>query len=129
MFEESALLIEQRLSAGWITTPIDFDNVPYTPVIGTAFVRLQIEWIDGVQTSIGGRVQGSGYVDISIFTPAGTGSRTAAQMADSLAVIFNRYQTGGLRFKIGHTERVGQQEEWFQLKLIIPFTYDFCITT
>lgn len=128
MFEQAAKLIEERLAANWNTTPIDYDNVAYTPTPGVTFIRAQIEWFAAEQTSIGGRVKGSGYLDLSIFTPTGKGARTPAQMADSLAAIFNRYFTDTLRFGVGHTERVGQVEEWFQLKLIIPFTYDFCLS-
>jgi len=127
MFEQAAKLIEERLASNWSTTPIDYDNVAYAPIRGTSFVSLHIEWFAADQPSIGGRVKGQGYVELSIYTPAGQGSRKAAVIADSLAAIFNRYYTDTLKFKVGVMEGGTQQEEWYQLKLIIPFTYDFCI--
>jgi len=126
MFKEAIDLIEARLFDNWVTTPIDWDNVEYTPIIGTSFIRLQVEWTDSNAVSIGGRARGDGYIDISIFVPANTGSSQIADLADSLSTLYNRWDTGQLRFKIARTIRVGMQHNWYQLKVIIPFTYEEC---
>lgn len=128
MFKEANDAIEAHLSNNWGDTPIDFDNVNYRPVRGTAFVRLQIEWANSVAISIGGLSRGSGYIDLSIFVPVNTGVAIVNGLADDLAALYNKWQTGGLRFLVGRTQRVGQQEEWYQLKVLVPFTYDECIT-
>lgn len=126
MFENANLKIEQMLQAGWTTTPIDFDNVTYSPKRGVPWVRLQVEWTSTNSVSIGGLDRGEGYVDLSIFVPTNTGTITANRMADSIAEIYEKVQDGGLKFKVGRTQRIGQQEEWYQLKVLIPFTYDEC---
>jgi hypothetical protein len=127
MFEDPIAIIEQRLASSWSTTVVDYDNTSFKPVLGTPFVRLQVEWVSTNQVSIGGRVRGEGYIDLSIFVPANTGTRVANGMADDLAAVFNRYASGGLQCKVARTVRVGQQEEWYHLKVLTPFIFDQCL--
>lgn len=126
MFKEANDLIEARLFDNWVTTPIDYDNVEYNPVRGTAFVRLQIEWTSTDVISIGGLARGVGYIDLSIFVPNNTGTSMVNGLADNLASLFNKWKSGGLKCLAARTLRVGKQEEWYQLKVTIPFTYDEC---
>jgi len=126
MFEQANLIIEQRLADTWAATPIDYDNVEFNPVVGQAFVRLQVEWVESAITSIGGRVKGEGYIDLSIFVPSNTGTQLVSSYADILAGIFNKYREGALECRAARTQRVGKQEEWYQMKVIIPFKYDQC---
>ncbi len=126
MFKEATDLIEDRLTTLWSTTPIDGDNVEYNPIRGTAFVRLQIEWTDTTNVSVGGRVVGEGYVDLSLFIPTNTGTSTLNGLADDLAAIYNKWDTGALRFLSATTQRIGEQDQWYQLKVIIPFSYQEC---
>ncbi len=127
MFNEADVLIEERLRAQWLQTLIDWDNVEFTPVRGTPFVRLQIEWNTSDVVAVGGvRVRGEGYINLSAFVPSGTGTQDVSKMADDLAGIFDKWDTGKLKFKVAFTQRVGQQEQWFQVDVITPFTYDTC---
>jgi len=126
MFEEANLIIESRLADNWVRTLIDFDNVEFNPARGTPYIRLQIEWVGSSVTSLGGRTKGEGYIDLSIFVPSNSSITDVSQMADELAVLFNRYQEGALRFNVARTVRVGNQEQWYQLKVLVPFTYDQC---
>lgn len=127
MFEAANTLIEDRLRALWSTTLIDWDNVEFAPIRGTSFIRLQIEWIDANVVSVGGRNRGEGYINLSVFTPSNTGTEIISTMCDDLATIFNKYDTGNLRFKIARTIRVGEQEQWYRRDVIVPFTYDECL--
>lgn len=126
MFEAANTLIEDRLRALWTDTLIDWDNVEFKPVRGTAFVRLQIEWVDANVVSVSGRDRGEGYINLSVFIPSNTGTEAISTICDDLATIFNKYDTGNLRFKIARTIRVGEQEQWYRRDVIIPFTYDEC---
>lgn len=126
MFSEVNSLIENRLFYNWVTTPIDYDNVEYKPVRGNSFVRLAIEWVDSQAVSIGGLSRGAGYVDVSIFAPSNTGVQLINALADEIASLYNKWAYEGLRFRVARTVRVGQQEEWYQLKVLIPFTFDEC---
>ena len=126
MFESAAILINDRLVSNWTETPIDFDNVDYNPSSGVPFVRLQIEWTSNDVISIGGRERGEGYIDLSLFIPANTGTQHVAGMADRLKLIFDKWDTGALKFKVGRKIRVGQKEEWYQEKVLVPFTFDEC---
>lgn len=126
MFEEATTLIEDQLKNNWSETLIDYDNVDFDPVIGTPFVRLQIEWTNTDVAGIGGRNRGEGYINVSIFYPANKGTIVVNEMADSLSAIFNKWDTGKLKFKVARTRRVGKQESWYRLDVIVPFTYDEC---
>jgi len=127
MFEAANILIEDRLRTKWLDTLIDWDNVEFNPVRGTSFVRLQIEWVDANAVSVGGRNRGDGYINLSVFVPSNTGTQTATKMADDLAAIFDKWDTGNLRFKIARITRVGEQEQWYRLDVLVPFTYDECL--
>jgi len=126
MFNEPTELIEARLKANWTDTLIDWDNVEFNPVTGTAFIRLQIEWTDTNTKSIGGRNVGEGYTNISIFYPYNKGIAKISKMADDIAAIFDKWDIGPLKFKVSRTVRIGQQEEWYRLDVITPFTYEEC---
>jgi len=126
MFEAANTLIEDRLRANWVATPIDWDNVEFNPVRGASFVRLQTEWTDTNSVSVSGRDRGEGYITLSVFVPANTGTEAVSKMADDLAAIYNKWTTGALKFLVGRTVRIGQQEQWYRLDVIVPFTYDEC---
>ena len=126
MFEQANFIIENHLADNWSATLIDYDNIEFNPIRGTSFIRLQVEWVDANVTSIGGRTKGEGYIDLSIFVPSNSGTEAAFLMADELAVLFNRFQSGALRFNVARTVRVGKQEQWYHIKVLVPFTYDQC---
>jgi len=126
MFEAATSSIEDRLRANWTDTLIDWDNVEFTPVRGVSFVRLQIEWTSTDTVSVGGRDRGEGYINLSVFVPANTGTEVVTKMADDLSVIFNKWDDGSIRFKVARTIRIGQQEQWYRLDVLVPFTYDEC---
>lgn len=126
MFEVANTLIEDRLRDSWSDTDIDWDNVEFTPVRGTAFVRLQTEWVDANVISIGGRNRGTGYINLSVFVPSNTGTVTVSNMADSLSAIFNKWESGNLKFLVARTVRIGEQNQWYRLDVLVPFLYDEC---
>jgi len=126
MFEAAIILIENRLRDNWTDTLIDWDNVEFTPVRGVSFVRLQTEWTDTNSVSVGGRDRGEGYVNLSIFVPANTGTEVVSKMADDISIIYNKWSTGDLKFHVARTVRIGQQEQWYRLDVLVPFTYDEC---
>ncbi len=126
MFEEATTLIEDKFRAEWTDTLIDWENVEFNPVRGQPFVRLIIEWTDNNTISVGGLDRGEGYTNISVFIPGNDGTENLSKMCDDLAVIFNKWDTGGLKFKVARKIRVGGYDEWYQVNLITPFTYDEC---
>jgi hypothetical protein len=125
IYEDAERIIELTLQTHWTKTPIDFDNVPYDSRHGQAFVRLQIEWYDG--ESIGPmRHRYGGYIMLSVFVPGKIGSRLSAQYIDQLQAIFYGLKHEHLQILPGRVQRVGDNREWYQRNLLIPFTYDYC---
>lgn len=126
MFKQADTIITERLQSNWVATPIDFDNVRYVPTKGTPFVRLQTMWAETSLVSVTGRARGIGYIDIDIFVPYNTGTSIISEMADNIAALYNRYREDGLECEVATTQRIGEREEWYQLKVTVPFKYDEC---
>ncbi len=126
MFETTYTAIETRLQSNWADTPIDFDNTPYTPVRGTPFIRLQVEWATTSNISIGGLQRGEGLVYISVFVPTDGGSRQASVLADKLFTIFSNQQDGNVKYYAPYLQRVGQVQEFYQINVLVPFASDEC---
>ena len=129
MYTEITSLIEDQLRDNWTDTLVDWDNVEFKPERGTAFIRLQTEITNANPISIGRRDRAAGYINVSIFVPANTGSVQVNILADKIGVIFNRWITTAIKFGIARTQRIGQQESWYRIDVIVPFTYDYCIVT
>ncbi len=126
MFEEPTALIEKRLADNWVTTKIASDGMEFNPVRGVSYVRLQTEWADTNQISIGGMERGIGYIMVSVFTPHGKGSRPALVLADELRLLYNKWISGKLSFGVARIIRVGEKDEWYQVNVLVPFKYDEC---
>ncbi len=126
MFNAANILIEARLRNNWTETLIDWDNVEFNPVRGTPFVRLQTEWVDTVVKGVNGRSRGEGYINLSVFVQLGTGTNRITEMASDLSDIFNRWDNGSLKFGVARIMRIGEQEQWYRLDVIVPFIYDEC---
>jgi len=126
MYKAATQLIEDRLRDSWSMTDIDWDNVEYTPSRGMPFIRLQIEWVDTNQISMGGLNRGEGYTNISIYVPFNTGLIQCMDIADNLSEVYDKWSTKELKFKVARIVRVGQQEQWYRVDVITPFSYDEC---
>lgn len=123
--------IEKRLSANWATTPIAFDNAPYTPRDGQAWIRCQIFEEDTRRLNIGGpghhRVVG--LIILSIFVPVNTGTQTSRTYADSLAEIFRDQQFNGILCReavpavIGEVNLKGSETGWYQYDINVRFQW------
>ena len=124
MFKTVTKTIEDMLKAGWTATKIDFDNVEFKPKAGDPFVRLQIEWVESVSNVT--RSRGMGYLNLSIFYPCNKGTEIVNDYADQLSALYSRISVGQLKFGEGKTQRIGQQETWYRLDVIVPFIYDKC---
>lgn len=127
MFEEVTNLIEGRFLSEWDGDNVQYDNVQYRPVVGQPFVRLNIQWVDTNIVSIGGRIKAEGYVQVGVFIPSNTSTVSALKMADQVGNIFNKWQSGNLIFTVARIIRVGNFKEWYQVNVLIPFTYAKCI--
>jgi len=126
-FQDIEQAIAVRLATNWTTTPITYENVPYTPTPRTAFVRLLVNEVFSKQIAMSGssschRI--SGLINIMIFAPIGTGVRVARGYADSIAAIFRNAQFSSILCRSPRLVRVGDIGEWYQYSVLVDFQYD-----
>jgi len=116
--------IEGRLATGWTTTPIDWDNVPYVPTPGTAWIRCTIlpGDVNALEFGRDTTKEFSGIIDIGIFVPRETGSATARGYADTLSALFDMVAFGTIDCDEASVQNLGVEEDWYHLSVTIPFT-------
>lgn len=96
-FEDERRAIEQRFETNFVAAAIKYENVPFDQPEATSWVALTILSGAGNAASIG-TGSGSrlnrfaGIVQIDIFTVEETGTKTARQLADTIAAIFDNVQ-------------------------------------
>lgn len=134
-----SVAVENLFSTNWgTTTPIRYDNVPFTPP-QTAWVSIETWPGNSSKASLGNSLQlrrSLGTVFISVYTPIGDGSKPARDLADQVAAIFRDKQVSGITFQEPDMGRVGEiyyaatgsgvvgTTQWYQAKVAVPFFYD-----
>ena len=116
--------IEARLNTNWSTTPIAWDNVPYVPTPGAVWIRCTIlpGSAEGLAFGKDTDIEYLVIIDIGIFVPKNTGSNTARQYADTLAVIFNLENFGTVDCDEAYAQNLGAEEDWYHWNVTIPFS-------
>lgn len=129
-FEDTRKAIESRLASNWTTTPIRFENVPFTET-AVPYVALFILDGEGKQISLGtpSLQRWAGLIVVQIFVPQDTGTKTARTYADAIGAIFDRQQfasgnSGTIRSRIPSIRRIGITHGWDQTNVTIPFIRD-----
>ena len=126
-FEGECALLEARFGSSWATaTPIDWDNVPYKPVAGTAFVSVKVVNGFAAQAAFGSSslYRSDGVFSISIFTPLDNGRKNADLYADKACAIFRGWSSSGLTCRAPYVTRVGEFNGWYQLTIAVPYFRD-----
>lgn len=126
MFDKVYQVTEDRMTANWVASDLVKDNVEYTPTPGTDFVRIQVEWSGSNNISVGYRTRGVGLVYFHVCTTLGKGTKPATLLADAIKTLFGNQQVDGVEYLAPYIQRVGEQEEWYQINVLIPFKYDEC---
>ena len=132
-------------NTGWVTipaegeeaepiSPVQYENLPYTPVTGTKWVRFTVINGEARQSSIGAPggnyYRYAGTVQIQCFAPLNMGVAEAKEMADKAISIFMFKQQSGYHFRAGYAVTVQNSiaEGWYQVNAVIPFWRDACPT-
>jgi len=124
-YKQERIDIESRLATGWSTTDIAWDNGPYVPTPGTAWIRCAILQGD-VNALEFGRADAvkefDGIIDIGIFTPRGTGTVTALGYVDTLTTLFSMVAFGSIDCDEASVQNLGEEEDWHHIAITIPFS-------
>ena len=121
--------VQQRMSANWTATKIEWQNTEFEPELGTSFISVTIlpgnDEIAGIAgTDSGNMYRKVGVVFFSIFVPVNTGTRQAYTYADTLTALFRGQEINGIRFRQIEVNEVGEANGWFQVNLSIAFEAD-----
>ena len=125
-------------NTGWVTvpaegeeaepfSPVQYENIPYTPVTGTKWARFTVISGEANQASIG--APGSNYyrytgtIQVQCFAPLGLGAAGAKDLADAAIGIFHNKAQSGYIFRAGYAVTVPNSatDGWYQVNAIIPY--------
>lgn len=116
---DDAQTIRSRFDTLWPAqfspaVPHTFSDVEYTPVEGTAWVRLTVISGEQRQVSMGKlrRFRRTGVVGVNIYVPVGSGDGRAQELADAVADIFMGRTVNGVIFRGTGLTRVGREGAW-----------------
>lgn len=82
--------LEAALAAMTPALATSWENVPYTPVVGTAYQRVHILFAEPQNPEIGRFTQERGFLQVQLAYPLGTGPAAAAARAELIRTAFYR---------------------------------------
>jgi hypothetical protein len=83
--------LETKLNALTPTLATAWENVPFTPVVGTAFQQVNLMIADTLNPTLGGNhYRIKGFMQVLLCYPPNAGAKTAATRADLLVNHFKR---------------------------------------
>ena len=125
---EARAEIETGSAAVWTATPVAFENVAFEPPAdGSAWVRLTVVNGGSQLASIGGpprRFRSWGRVVLDITSAAGTGSRSAVELADQAIDLFAAWPVSELVLFPGALEPSVQLADTYRTTVAVPFRHD-----
>ncbi len=120
--------LETRLNGMASPLPTAWENIRYSPTIGTAWQRVRLLVNDPIDRAVTADLaEHRGILEVSLFYPQNAGSSTAAAKAQAIADRFAPAQvltSGSTRVEIGQTARIGTAfplDEWFCIPVSIPW--------
>jgi hypothetical protein len=102
--------LETKLNALTPALATAWENVPFTPVIGTAFQQVNLMIADTLNPTLGGNhYRVKGFMQVMLCYPANVGAKVAATRADLLVNHFKRgtsLTSGGVTVIIDKTPSI-----------------------
>ncbi len=119
--------IEGRIDSNWALTRVAYENVRF-PVARSdeSWVNCQIFEESAERLNIGnpGCHRVRGLIVLSVYVPKGSGTNTARDYADQLAIIFRDQQFGGITCQEAIPRNQGEYQNWYQFDVSIRFFWD-----
>lgn len=133
-FEIRAALRQRLLTVPGLPAGREWENEKYDPVVGTPWLRETLMPSGTVPASFGGQGIGDGLLrddglwQITLFYPAGQGTKTADMMAKAVASAFRPGQSGVIsyagRIVMCRRAEVGkaiQEPDWYGLPITVSY--------
>ena len=120
--------LETRLNGITSPLPTAWENVPYTPTVGTAWQRVRLLVNDPVDYAVTSDViEQRGFLEVLIFYPQNAGTSAAATRAQAIADRFAPVQTltsGSAKVEILGRSRIGTgiaTDDWYAIPMSVPW--------
>jgi len=128
-WSSASVALTSAFNTGWCSaSAVAWPGVRYAPVVGTPFVRFSMIPGESVQVSMAGAGnrgwRHTGIVIVQVFRPCYEGEKTALTWAENVAAIFRGKTISGIVLKAPTVETIGNQGDWHQVNVTIPFTFD-----
>lgn len=116
----------ERFRLNYSKTEIGYENKKFTPVSGTAWVRISIQEADSNLAGLGSKrlFRNIGIISVQVFTAIGEGTKEANEIAESILGIFNGVSFDGITCRATSIDRVGETNGWYQLNATTPYYWD-----
>lgn len=130
-YKEEYEALHSAFAQGWDNAaPVAWENLPYTPKQGEAWVRFSVMPERSEQASIGAPGQNyfryPGIIDVQIFTPKNGGASKALDLADRVIGIFHDIDLCGFYFEPGYKTTLpsSHDEGWHQTNVTVRYRRD-----
>ncbi|MBU0651175.1 DUF4128 domain-containing protein [bacterium] len=134
-YETERKLIETYFKSEWDISvyagvPVKYENVDFVYPENSEFVALYIKSGSADQITLGDEpiVRNAGLVDIQLFAPINTGTKTIKEIIDFLVLMFERKQLSEgdvyIVFNQAQINEIGEQENYYQINVSFPFRKD-----
>lgn len=129
VFLDISAALDGRLNTMTGKPAVSWENVSYTPVNGTLYIRPTLLAGDTNQASLGdsGTDQNIGIYQLDVFAPAGTGKGAAIVMADTIANQFKRGTVltySGVTVRVKNASRqaaINNADGWYQVPVVVTY--------
>lgn len=122
-FAATARSIEEHFRAMYTATPVEWENAAPFKSSGARFVRFVVKEAGRKQVALPGPrdTRIVGVVMAQILVPRNEGTRTARDIADAIAGIFDGQMVGEAQFRRAEAVPIGPTDEWWQMNVSVPF--------
>ncbi len=135
MFAEVSQAIEERMDTQWTalypSIDVFYQNTGQKASDGTTYLSLDILYGEAERKNIGVSYRNhrlKGFINVNVFVPRNTGSRTALGYADSVAGIFRDQNFDGVTCLSPSVRELDQNKSWLQVNIRTEFWFDEAFT-
>jgi hypothetical protein len=126
-FASAQISIESRFNSNFAGCPVQYENVPYTPIPGTTFCTLEIVESYSQRADIGTTNpfhRSFGSIIVNFHLPLDVGTNQGRVLADTAAAIFRDQDFSGITCRSPVVRNIGEVEGWYIVNMTCPFFYN-----
>ena len=129
VFADISAALDEHLSLMPSLPPVAWENLDYTPELGTLYLRPTLLPAETIQSTLGenGTDQNTGIYQVDVFAPLGQGKQEAMSIADKIANHFKRgtdltYNNRKLRIRnTGREVSTTEVNGWYSIPVTMTY--------